>query len=583
MKNKQRLELTWIGKDEQSKLEPRILLEDPDKSYGDVNSENMLIYGDNLLALKALEQDFSGKIKCIYIDPPFNTGTAFEHYNDSLEHSIWLSMMSDRFKLLYNLLSEDGIVAVHLDDTEMAYCKAILDEIFGRVNYFNTIAMKTLDPSGFKATGNKIFSTTNYILVFAKSRINTIINPVYIEKDYDIQYSQYIINRNEKYTEWKWKPIKEYLALEKFKFSSVREAQTNIGKEEFKKQIAEFAISNADSVFRKGVITGGAYLKRKETILFSKRERGKILVHPNEDIEDFYILDGDMILFYNKRLVNIYDKKVPGELITDFWTDISWNGIANEGGVTFKNGKKPEALIERVLNLFTNEGDWVIDSFLGSGTTSAVAHKMNRKWIGIELLEHCHTHCLPRQKKVVDGSDQTGISRIVNWQGGGGFKYYELAPSLLKKDKYDNWIIDEQYNADTLAAAMAKHEGFKYHPDESVFWKQGQSTENDYIFTTTNFITVEYLDKIHDEMKPEESLLICCKSFQKACNSHYLNITVKKIPNMLLGRCEFGKDDYSLNIITMPVDPDAPDFEPIGLKEKNKKKKNDVSKKQLDL
>lgn len=162
----------------------------------------------------------------------------------------------------------------------------------------------------------------------------------------------------------------------------------------------------------------------------------------------------------------------------------------------------------------------------------------------------------------------------MNWQGGGGFKYYYLAPSLLKEDKHGNWIIDERYNADMLAAAMAKHEGFRYSPDEQIYWKQGRSTEKDYIFTTTHFVTVEFLDKIREEMQPDESLLICCKSFQHACENRYPNITVRKIPKMLLGRCEFGREDYSLNIINMPVDRDEKEV----LKERSKRhsKKNEL-------
>lgn len=201
----------------------------------------------------------------------------------------------------------------------------------------------------------------------------------------------------------------------------------------------------------------------------------------------------------------------------------------------------------------TKENDIVLDSFLGSGTTAAVAHKLNRKWIGIELGDHCFTHSLFRLKQVVDG-EQGGISKSVEWKGGGGFKFYELAPSLLKKDKYDNWVIDENYNADLLASAVAKHEGFNYSPDSDIFWKQGKSTETDYIFTTTTFINTEYLDRIASEMKEDESLLICCKNFQQQCDDKYSNITIKKIPQMLLGKCEFGKEDYSLNIINFPHD-----------------------------
>lgn len=223
---------------------------------------------------------------------------------------------------------------------------------------------------------------------------------------------------------------------------------------------------------------------------------------------------------------------------------------------------KPERLIERILTLATDNNDIILDSFLGSGTTTAVAHKMNRKWIGIELGDHAYTHCLPRMKKVVDGLDEGGISKSQNWKGGGGFRFYNLAPSLLKKDDFGNWIIEPDYNADMLAAAMAKHEGYHYSPDEQLFWKQGQSTEQDFIFTTTQFVTLELLDKIHEQMQEGESLLICCKSFQAACENKYENINVKKIPVMLLGRCEFGKDDYSLNIISMPTDENEEPFVP---------------------
>ncbi len=216
---------------------------------------------------------------------------------------------------------------------------------------------------------------------------------------------------------------------------------------------------------------------------------------------------------------------------------------------------KPERLIERILFLGSNSNDLVLDSFLGSGTTAAVAHKMGRRWIGVELGEHAKTHCFPRLKQVVDG-EQGGISKAVNWKGGGSFKFYTLATSLLNRDRFGNWVISTEYNAQMLAAAMSKQEGFRYNPHETTYWKQGNSSENDYIFTTTQFITVETLDQINDEMLPGESLMVCCKAFQKECKGKFANITIKKIPQMLLGRCEFGKDDYSLNIVNMPSDPE---------------------------
>ena len=268
-----------------------------------------------------------------------------------------------------------------------------------------------------------------------------------------------------------------------------------------------------------------------------------------------------------------------GQPIGNLWTDIKVINPMSLERLNF-DGQKPEALIQRVLTLTTKAGDWVLDSFLGSGSTAATAHKMDRNWIGVELGAHCYTHCLPRLKKVVTGEDQGGISKVVTWKGGGGFKYYYLAPSLLQKDKYGNWIIDKSYNPEMLAAAMSKHEGFHFNPDESLFWKQGQSTEKDFIFTTTTFVTVEYLDKVHEEMKPEETLLICCKAFQEACESRFTNINIKKIPQMLLGRCEFGKDDYSLNIVNVPLENEPPEsVMDSQVNQMEKKSKTTISKK----
>ena len=204
-----------------------------------------------------------------------------------------------------------------------------------------------------------------------------------------------------------------------------------------------------------------------------------------------------------------------------------------------------------ILTIATNEGDLVLDSFLGSGTTVSVAHKMNRRWIGVEMGEHAYTVCKIRMDKVIDG-EQGGVSSLVNWKGGGGYKFYELAPSLVVEDKFGNSIINKEYNAEMLSAAMALHEGFTYEPDSNYYWKQGKN-ENAYIFTTTNHITADYLASISSEMQEGEYLIIACKTFDSGVDKLYKNITIKKIPQVLLGRCEFGKDDYSLNIINVPT------------------------------
>jgi adenine-specific DNA-methyltransferase len=260
-----------------------------------------------------------------------------------------------------------------------------------------------------------------------------------------------------------------------------------------------------------------------------------------------------------------------------------FNRLGYEGVVSFRNSKKPEALIQNFFNIAAvQENDWVLDSFLGSGTTCAVAHKNKLRWVGVELGEHANTHVLPRLRAVVDGEDPEGVTQQSNWSAGGGFKFYNLAPSLLKKDKHDNWVIDEKYNGNMLAAAMAKQEGFHFNPDEQVYWKQARSTEKDFLFTTTQFLTLEMLDAIHDEMQPEESLLIACKAYHDDCAGKYANISIKKIPQILLGRCEFGRDDYGLNIINAPVvDDEEEEPEEDAPKAKKGKKKKDSD--QLEL
>lgn len=543
MKNRQKLELTWIGKDNQPKLEPRILIEDPEKSYGDKNSENMLIFGDNLLALKALEQDFAGKFKCISIDPPYNTGNAFEHYDDGLEHSLWLSLMKPHLELLRALLSDNGSLWISIDDDESHYLKVLCDEIFGRRNFVaNVVWEKKYSPQN---DAKWLSDSHDHIIVYAKSKKIWRPNLLPRTKEMNKRYKN-----PDNDPRGPWKP-------------------------------ADFSVKtyNANSDYPITLPSGRIVNPPGSRCWVTSKEKFEKLIIDNRI---WFGKTGNNVPSVKKFLSEVKD----GSVSKTIWlrNEVGDNQEAKKetkdiNDVEVFATPKPERLIQRILTLASNEGDWVLDSFLGSGTTAAVAHKMGRKWIGIELGEHCHTHCLPRLQKVADGTDQVGISKSAKWKGGGGFRYYYLAPSLLKEDKHGNWVIDERYNADMLAAAMAKHEGFKYNPDEDIYWKQGQSTEKDFIFTTTQFVTVETLGKISEDMKPGESLLICCKSFQKACENQYSEITVKKIPGMLLGRCEFGKDDYSFNIVTMPIDSDAPDFVPSGPgKETTGKKKKNAMK-----
>ncbi|HPQ29759.1 MAG TPA: site-specific DNA-methyltransferase [Desulfobacteraceae bacterium] len=505
----------------------------------------MLIHGDNLLALKALEQDFAGKVKCIFIDPPFNTGAAFEHYDDNLEHSIWLDLMYRRLKIMRTLLMDDGAIYINLDDSEAAYAKVLMDEIFGRSNYLNEIIVATNKSFGFKSTSDGIFKQANHVLFYAKNKFAFQINvdAMFIEKEYDEQYKWVFENCDDIEERWTWRSIKEIVA-EKLGFSSAREAAKKDAKS-FAEQISVFALENADRVFRTASVTGGALLKRKDTITLSRKNRDKIIRHPNDDM-DYMFIGGERVIYYKERLKELDGVMLPAEVITDIWSDISIEGLAKEGGVTFPRGKKPEKLLQRCIELSTKKGDIVLDSFLGSGTTAAVAHKMGRRYIGIELGDHCYTHCLPRLKGVVDG-EQSGISKAVDWKGGGGFKFYELAPTLIVKDSHGQPVLNDEFNFNMLVAAVAKLNGFIYSPNSDVFWKQGYSQDNSYIYITTQYLTTAQLDNIATELSEYEKLLICAPAFDIGIGNRYENIDVRKIPESLISKFEYSVVGYDFN------------------------------------
>lgn len=538
MQKSGKLELTWVGKYEKKEIEPRILVENPELSYGDQDTGNMLIHGDNLIALKALEQDYAGRIKCIYIDPPFNTGAAFEHYDDGVEHSIWLDLMRRRFQILYTLLSEKGCIFVNLDDSEAAYCKVLLDEVFGRNNYLNEIIVATNKSFGFKSTSDGIFKQANHVLFYAKDKEQFVINAekLYIEKQYDTAYNLVFENTDKHESEWTWRNIKEVVA-NVLGFADARESMSKL-KKEFDVEVAQFAINNARKVFQLASVTGGALLKRKATIEYSKTQKEKIVRHPNDDM-DYMFIGGRRVIPYSDRLMMIDGQMVPGELITDIWDDIPIEALAKEGGVDFPKGKKPEKLIQRCIELTTKENDFVLDSFAGSGTTAAVAHKMNRRWITIELGEQAYTHCKVRLDAVVNG-EQSGVSKAVNWQGGGGYKFYELAPSLLVPNPKLPTIkqINPEYTFEMMCEAICKLEGFKYKPDGKF---HGKSSEQRFIHITKEFVNGEYINSLLSNLGEGQSLLVYGMKIQSGLRLPD-NIIVKKIPKDLLDKCTFESE-----------------------------------------
>jgi adenine-specific DNA-methyltransferase len=534
MIKKQKLELTWVGKENRPRLEPRILVEDPARSYhaaarvsdSDI-FENVLIHGDNLLALKALEADYLGKVKCVYIDPPYNTGSAFKHYQDGVEHSIWLGLMRDRLEILRNLLSVDGALFVQADDNEGHYLKVICDEVFGRVNFISTFLWRKVD----SPNDNKVPVTPDHEFIYGyakeikKVKLRPKADPellnAYRGPDEDGRYYRdRLLKKNGKNSlrsdrPTMWFPVIAPDGQEVFPIhDDGREARWALGKAS-----VDQMVTNSELIWK------------------NRGEPGR----PNW-------------IPYTRE----YAKDAPTRPYNSLWTDLPTTrqtkahqkeifGTSNEFDTP-----KPEPLIERVLSMCTIAGDLVLDSFAGSGTTGAAAHKMGRRWIMVELESTCETHILPRLRKVINGEDEGGISTTFDWKGGGGFRFFNLAPSLLEKDKWDREVISSKYDASMLAQAICKLEGFTYAPSDSVYWQQGYSSESDFLYVTTQTFGPEELAALSEEVGEGRSLLILCAAF-RGNPDLWPNLTLRKIPNHIRSKCEWGHDDYSLNVANLPM------------------------------
>ena len=430
MAPKSKLELTWIGKGTKHRLEPRILIEDERLSHHAATRkesdlfENILIRGDNLLALKALQLTHYEKVKCIYIDPPFNTGAAMPDYPDGLEHSIWLGLMRDRLTILAELLKPEGSIFIHLDDNEIDYMKIIADETFGRSNFINRITVSARSPSAFSTVNPGVFKSSEYILWYAKSKSYFSERSARVKREPNYSYSKWLLNPQDHYSKWRFSTVAEV-------YASRRGSEREVSPPRALDKYNDFIIKNAAHIWRPTEISDtGAGKNIVEAKYESLKDPGKVIEIIRSGLETIYVLDGKQISFYSKNVRELDGEIVATELLTNIWTDIAWEGIAGEGGVTFKKGKKPERLIRRCLQLASDPGDIVLDSFAGSGTTGAVAHKMGRRWIMVEMGEHAETLVVPRLRRVINGADTSGVTKMEGWKGGGGYRYFTLAPSL---------------------------------------------------------------------------------------------------------------------------------------------------------
>lgn len=541
--SKTKLELTWIGKDKRPRLEPRILLEDPSKSYHATSKvsendifDNKLIFGDNLLALKALEREYAGQVKCIFIDPPYNTGSAFTHYEDGLEHSIWLGLMRDRLELIKTLLASDGSLWIAIDDNEVHYLKVMCDEIFGRNAFICSMVWENFYG---RSNAAAVSPAHNYILVYSPM-------------GQDWKKVRNLLPRNEE-------SLSKYKNPDKDPRGPWRSGPIFASGERHEGLMYTITIPSG----RKVAPPKGSHWRMTEENFWQMVNDGRILFGENGD---------------NNPAVKLFLSDVQTGVVPRTWWPHGDVGHSQEAKREVQalfpeiipfDTPKPERLIKQVLQIATNEGDLVLDSFAGSGTTGAVAHKMGRRWIMVELGEHCHTHVIPRLQKVIDGEDKGGVTESTGWQGGGGFRYYKLAPSLMKKDQWDNWVINPEYNQEMLVEAMCKLEGYTYTPSETEYWNHGKGSETDFIYVTTQTLTDQQLQAISEEVGEGRTLLIIASAWRSKNIDRFTNLTLKKIPNSIIKACEWGHDDYSLNVQNLPMS--EPDIEE---KPKVKKIKN---------
>lgn len=517
MTRRHRLELMWPDKEKMTSPEPRILLEKevfPSCQGKKGIKDNLLIYGDNLLGLKSLEKDYTGKVKCIYIDPPYNTKSCFTHYDDSMEHTLWLNMMKERLLIMHRLLSDNGSIWINIDDCEAHYLKIMCDEIFGRSCFITSIVWRSTDNSNNNA---KTFSNDhNYIFVYSKKNGWV---PHFLQDDKKRKHFKNP-DTDHRGPWFDGNPVNNPALRPNLQYDLIA--------------------PNGNVI--KSPPNGWRW--SKDTIQ-KKIKTGEIRFSP----------DGKRII-RRTYLHEMTDGLPPSNL----WFDLDETGHNRQAKYELKNlfphvkvtdlfgTPKPEKLIKKILDLATEPGDIVLDSFAGSGTTGAVAHKMGRRWIMIELNPHCHTHIIPRLQKVIDGTDQGGITEAVDWKGGGGFRLCELAPSLLERNHIGRWVINKKYNPILLAEAVCLHAGFHFNPKKDPWWRHGYSTESDFIYVTPTTLCKEHLIHLSEEVGDNRSLLIYCEAFHGKPDE-FPNLTIEKIPKKILARCEWGQEDYSLKVL----------------------------------
>ena len=445
-------------------LDPKVLTnaklfdKDGEKDFNQFNrnengtiTDNLIIKGNNLLALNSLKKEFAGKVKLIYIDPPYNTGNDGFKYNDNFNHSTWLTFMRNRLTIAKELLRDDGAIFISIDQKEIAYLQILLDEIFENRNFKNIITIRRSAISGPKVINPGVVNVSEYLLVYSKSN-NWVFNRAYTRRNRDERYGLFIENIEENYQNWRFIPLTEAFVKESGK--DIKNLKKELA-ENWNDEVDRFVIKNIENVIQYANLDENSISgKALEYKVKSKEQKNTVFKLERENKSPYFIVNGKVILFYKDRIREIDGKLTPSEPASDIWLDVLPNDIHNEGGVDFRKGKKPEKFISRIIEIGTNEGEIVLDFHLGSGTTCAVAHKMNRQYIGIEQMNYGKNDSVVRLKKVIDANDDRGISKSVNWQGGGSFIYLELK-------KYNQTFIEKIEEAENSEALLQIWEEMK--------------------------------------------------------------------------------------------------------------------------
>ena len=384
------------------------------RSHGDASSDNALIRGENLDVLLRMRGTFDERFRCIYFDPPFNTGRTFAEYKDATSPSAWRADIEARLAAARPLLADDGAIFVEIDDTELGHLQWAMDASFGRANRVSTVTIVRSAPTGHKAQNRGPVNVTDFLLIYAKDKTRwRCTAQVRERRGYDSAYATFIVNRDAPHGEWKFETLAKHAA-----------AQLG-GERPSRAEIERFAIASCESVIRFAQPRYEAVSHEARRMIDASKARPDVVMRlAREGHKDMLFRAGNRILFLADKVRVVGKRRILVEPLTNVWDDVPFQGIAREGGVVFSRNKKPEQLLARILAIATDEGDWVLDAYLGSGTTAAVAHKMKRRWVGIEQGEHLDELCLPRLCRVVDGADPSGITRAQRWTGGGGFGVY---------------------------------------------------------------------------------------------------------------------------------------------------------------